>query len=132
MVQDSDARRYVRRTLTSPGDPVAGTTDQFKPGAYGQYGEVENFHCYRGQDETLHDKYDKPQGPVPKPADLAIFNALLGVRGAIEASIKLLNTWQDRTPWAANGGPKELLEGTIFKLSVNVSPADATVEQKIG
>jgi hypothetical protein len=127
MVQDSYARGHVRRTLLNPGDRV--TTDLFKPGTYGQYGEVENFHCYRGQDETLHDKYDKPQGPVPEPANLDSFNALLGGRDAIDASIKLLNMWQDKTPWAANGGPKELLEGTIFKLSANVSDADASVEE---
>jgi hypothetical protein len=122
MVQDSYARGHVRRTLINPADQLPGT-DLFKPGTYGEYGEIENFHCYRGQNEALHDMYDKPQGPVPKPADLASFNALPGARDAIDASIKLLNVWQDRTPWAANGGPKELLEGTIFKLSANVSNA---------
>ena len=128
LVQDSYARGHVRRTLTNPNDLVAGTTDIFKPGTYGKWGEVENFHCYRGQDSESHGKYDKPQGGTPDPTNLSTFNSLLGARDAIEASIKLLNMWTANTPWEAAGGPKELLEGVIFKLSAGVSPSDATVE----
>ena len=102
-------------------------TDLFKPGTYGRYGAVENFHCYRGQDEKAHDKYDAPQGPTPEPANLDSFDALLGARDAIDASVKLLNMWQARTPWAADDGPKQLLEGTIFKLSDEVSDSDSSV-----
>jgi hypothetical protein len=128
VVQDSYARGHVRRTLTNPGDLKAGETDKFKPGTYGHYGEVENFHCYKGQDSSLHDKYDKPPWWSGVDAtDLESFNALPGARDAIDASIKLLNMWRNGTAWAANSGPKELLEGTIFKLSANVSPADSTV-----
>jgi hypothetical protein len=128
VVQDSYARGHVKRTLTNPGDLVGGETDKFKPGTYGHYGDVENFHCYKGQDSTLHDKYDKPSWWSSVDAsDLTSFNSLPGARDAIDASIKLLNMSRAGTAWAANSGPKELLEGTIFRLSANVSPADSTV-----
>jgi hypothetical protein len=127
LVQDSYARGHVRRTLTNPGDLLPGKTDEFKPGTYGHYGEVENFHCYRGQSE-LHDKYDKP--PLLawlRPNDINSFNVLHGARDAVNAGLSLLNMWNSGTPWVASGGPKELLEGTVFKLAAKASPADATV-----
>jgi hypothetical protein len=130
LVQDSYARGHVKRTLTNPDDLLPGKTeetDEFKPGTYGHYGEVKNFHCYRGQSE-LHDKYDKP--PLLawlRPNDINSFNVLHGARDAVNASRSLLNMWNSGTPWAASGGPKELLEGTVFKLAAEASPANATV-----
>jgi hypothetical protein len=127
-VQDSYARGHVRRTLTNPQDLLdPNRIDQFKPGTYGKWGEVENFHTYRGQGKE-HGKYDKPlDGSSPDPTDLSTFNSLLGGRDAIDASIKVLDMWQTNTAWDANGGPKELLEGTIFKISPNATDSDATV-----
>ena len=128
LVQDSYARGHTRRTLLNPGDLLPGSSDLFKPGTYGHLGEVENFHCYRGQDEDLHDKYDVPlDGVTPDPTDLSTFNSTFGGRDALDHTVELLNFWNAKTPWAANGGPKELLEGTIFKLSKDVTPADKTV-----
>jgi hypothetical protein len=126
MVQDSYARGHVRRTLLNPGDLLPGKTDEFKPGTYGRFGEVENFHCYRGQDHKLHDKYDLPLASV-QADDLASFNYLLGGRDAIWASTRLLDMWQARVPWADLGGPKDFLEATIFKLAATATSADTTV-----
>jgi hypothetical protein len=127
MVQDSYARGHVGRTLLNPGDLLPGSVDRFKPGTYGHWGEVENFHCYRGQDEKLHDKYDLPLDGMPEATDLSTFDSMIGARDAIDRSVKLLDMWHTKTPWAASGGPKELLEGTIFKLSDHASTADKWV-----
>jgi hypothetical protein len=128
LVQDSYARGHVRRTLTNPGDLVPETTDVFRPGTYGQYGEVENFHCYRGQNHSLHDKYDTPpSGTTLRASDVTSFNALLGARDAIDTSLELLNMSHSGTLWEAPGGPKEFLEGTVFKLAATATPADTTV-----
>jgi hypothetical protein len=126
MVQDSYARGHVKRTLTNPGDLLPGTTDQFRPGTYGQYGEVENFHVYRGQDHKLHEKYDKPPEGMTA-TNLASFDGMLGARDAVDASMAVLDLWQAGTLWAAAGGAKELLEQTIFPLAANVSPADPKI-----
>jgi hypothetical protein len=74
MVQDSFARGHVKRTLTNPKDLLAGEAVKFKPGKYGKYGEVENFHCYKGQDPHEHDKYDGPGDSKPSAANLDSFN----------------------------------------------------------
>jgi hypothetical protein len=136
-VQDSYAHGHVRRTLLNPEDLLADLSDVsfrylFQPGKYGKLGAVENFHCYRGQDEKAHGKYDKPlDSTVPKAADLSTFNSLLGGRDAIDACVKLLNMWQSKTAWDASGGPKELLEGTIFKLSPHATNSDASVDEPL-
>jgi hypothetical protein len=132
-VQDSYAHGHVRRTLTNPEDLLTDVNDPlfeylFKAGKYGKWGAVENFHCYRNQEEKKHSKYDQPlDGTKPKATDLSTFNSLLGGRDAIDACIKVLNMWQSKTAWDANGGPKELLEGTIFKLSPEAKPSDTSV-----
>jgi hypothetical protein len=127
VVQDSYARGHVKRTLTNPGDLLPGKTDEFQPGTYGRYGEVENFHSYRGQDSSLHDKYDKPAAGTLRPNDIDSFNVLPGARDAVDAGVLLLDMWNSGTPWAASGGPKELLEGTVFKLSAVATPADSSI-----
>src|SRR5262249_3033141 len=92
LLEDSYARGHVRRTLTNPGDLVGGQTEIFKPGKYGAWGEVENFHCYKGQDESAHDRYDKVASGVALDVNnLDSFNGLVGARDAIAATIKILN-----------------------------------------
>ena len=127
-MEDSYARGHVRRTLTNPQDQLqAGNIDDFKAGKYGIWGDVENFHCYKGQDETAHDRYDQVppfRGINLDPTNLDSFNALLGARDAIGAAIKLLNFFKSGTAWASAGGPKEFLEGTVFNPH---SPDDALI-----
>jgi hypothetical protein len=125
LVQDSYAKGHVRRTLLNPADRQAGSTDQFKPGTWGRYGEIENFHCYKNQNDVLHSKYDTASGVDAGKADT--FNPLIGARDALEASRKLLDMWHAGTAWAAAGGPKAYLEGTVFKLAATATPADTTV-----
>ena len=123
MIQDSFARGHVKRTLTNPADLVTGSTDQFKPGKYGIYGEIENFHCYKGQDHKMHDKDDTLKGSDPNTLDS--FNALLGGRDAIGYCIRVLDFWNTKTSYAA--GPKDLFETEIFSLAATATPADTTV-----
>ncbi|MEP7257162.1 MAG: papain-like cysteine protease family protein, partial [Flavitalea sp.] len=123
LVQDSFARGHVKRILTNPADLVAGSTDQFKPGKYGIYGEIENFHCYKGQDHKMHDKYDTLKGSDPR--SLTSFDVLLGGRDAIGHCVSILNFWNAKTSYAA--GPKDLFENQIFKLAGTATPADTTV-----
>jgi hypothetical protein len=129
LMQDSYARGHVKRTLLNPQDLAPGETDQFQAGRYGRYGAVENFHCYREQDSSLHDKYDSPGmfGTTPDPTYVDSFDGLLGARDAINASMLLLNFWKGGTAWAAPGGPQEFLLNTVFKLAPTVTPADSTV-----
>jgi hypothetical protein len=65
---------------------------------------VENFHCYTGQDESAHDRYDKVPDFGPNSAtkldasnNLDSFNGLLGARDAIGAAIKLLSFFKSGT-----------------------------------
>ncbi|MER5228035.1 papain-like cysteine protease family protein [Streptomyces flaveus] len=104
LVQDSYARGHVRRVLLNPDDLLPGKADEFTHGTYGRYSEIENFHCYRGQNDKVHLKYDTIS-PAPKPADLPSFNRLLGARDAVKASTSLLDMWHARTAWAAPDGP---------------------------
>ncbi|MBE3016083.1 hypothetical protein IL992_44095 [Microbispora sp. NEAU-D428] len=126
LVQDSYARGHVRRVLLNPGDLLPGKTDEFTSGTYGRFGDVENFHCYRGQNHKLHEKYDRPIATL-SAVDPSSFNSLLGARDAIKASTSLLNMWHAATPWAAANGPKHLLEGTVFKLAATATPSDTTI-----
>ena len=126
LVHDSYAKGHVRRTLLNPADrQQPGSDDTFKSGTWGRYGEVEVFHCYKGQNEKLHSKYDTAVGVDPAKVDS--FNPLIGARDALEASRKLLDMWQAGTAWEAAGGPKAYLEGDVFKLSATPGPADTTV-----
>lgn len=127
VVQDSYARGHVRRELLNPGDLVVpGSIDRFKPGTYGRWGAVENFHSYRGQSAEEHDRYDSPPNTL-RPTDLTSFNGMVGAREAVEVSSRVLSRWRAGTPWAATDGPKEYLEGTVFAISPDATPADSTV-----
>lgn len=127
MVQDSYARGHVRRVLINPGDLLPGETAKFKPGKYGKYGDVENFHSYRDQDPKEHDKYDEPGSRAPTVSSLDSFNEIVGARDAIDAGITLLDLWRAGTAWGAMGGAKDFLENTVFQLAATVTPADGTV-----
>src|SRR5690606_33481801 len=111
----------------NPGDLVVpGSIDRFKPGTYGRWGAVENFHSYRGQSAEEHDRYDSPPNTL-RPTDLTSFNGMVGAREAVEVSSRVLSMWRAGTPWAATDGPKEYLEGTVFAISPDATPADSTV-----
>ena len=126
VVQDSYARGHVRRTLLNPGDLKVGSSTEFKAGKWGRYGEVENFHCYRGQDAAAHSAFDTTDASALDLADLKTFNGLIGARDAIDYSAKVLDLWKAKKPWAA--GPKQLFEDVIFKLSPTATPADTKVD----
>jgi hypothetical protein len=116
LVQDSFARGHVKRTLLNPGDLVKpDVTDVFKTGKYGKFGDVENFHCYRGQNKPQHEKYDHFEDSEFDFTKLDTFNGLIGARDAIDYSKKLLDFWNAKTLYASPKGPKDMFEKEIFK-----------------
>ena len=124
LVQDSYARGHVKRTLANEGDLVVPkSVDIFKPGTYGHWTDVENFHDYRSQDHAAHDKYDKV-ARLPDPAVLDTYNPILGARDAIEASKQILDHWDAGDPWAT----ARPTIAALFTLSPKASVADGTVE----
>ena len=125
VVQDSFAKGHTRRTLKNPADLQPGSTDTFVAGKFGDWGEVENFHCYKGQSESLHDKYDKYDASKLDTSVLTTFDPLIGARNAIANSIKVLDFWMAKTAYSA--GPKNLFENEIFKLSAAAKPSDTSV-----
>jgi len=125
IIQDSCAKGHTRRTLRNPGDLLPGSTDKFVAGTFGDYGDIENFHCYKGQDHKAHEKYDTFNASKFNTSKLETFNELNGARNAIDYCIKLLDFWQAHTPYAS--GPKALFEDSIFKLSPAATPSDTTV-----
>ncbi|HEY0610733.1 MAG TPA: papain-like cysteine protease family protein, partial [Chitinophaga sp.] len=125
IVQDSFARGHVKRKLKNPGDLKPGTTDQFLPGKYGDFGEIERFRTYKGQDQGQHDQYDVFDLSQLNINKLETYNGLWGARNAIDYSIKVLDFWKKRTPYA--NGPKALFENEIFKLASNAAPADTGI-----
>ena len=127
LVEDSYARGHVKRRVLNPTDRVTDEPLAFKPGKFGRFGEVENFHCYKNQDHDAHDKYDKPGPTPPNPRDLTTFNEIIGARDAIDMASQLIQLWKTLTPWDAPSGAKELLTETVFKLSVAVTRSDSTV-----
>lgn len=123
LVQDSYARGHVKRTLANPGDLAAPPSiDSFKPGTFGHWTEIENFHDYRSQKHADHDKYDKV-ATLPDPARIDTYNPILGARDAVAASTAVLDHWHAGDPWAT----ARPTIAALFTLSPTATPADGTV-----
>ena len=88
----------------------------FAQGAWDRWGSITQFHTMKGQSDILHSLYDHVDDSLRNvdPVDLSSFDTLLGVRAAIEASIKLVNFWDSRTAW--NDGVEKWLSEEAFKL----------------
>lgn len=105
LVQDSFARGHVKRTLSNPGDLAAPSSiDTYKPGKFGHWTDVENFHDYKSQKEDDHDKNDQVASR-PDPQVLDSFNPIIGARDAADASVKILDRWKTGDPWAKGQAP---------------------------
>ena len=128
LIQDSFARGHVKRTLKNPADLMPGSVDVFKTGKYGKYGDIENFHCYRGQNEAVHSQYDTFDDSRFNYTNLSTFNELRGARDAIDYSIKLLDFWSTNTPYSSAGGPKDMFQNKIFKLSAAATASNSNVD----
>jgi hypothetical protein len=123
LVQDSYARGHVKRELGNPGDLAAPPAiDVFKPGKFGHWTRVENFHDYRSQNHADHDKYDEVK-VLPDPTKIDTFNTILGGRDAVAASTEILNHWNAGDTWAT---AKPTIRG-FFTLSPTATPADGSV-----
>lgn len=125
LIQDSFAKGHTKRKLKNPGDLKPGKTDEFVDGKWGDYGEIENFHCYAGQDHSEHDKYDNYDADLLNVSSLETFNGLIGARNSVNYCIKLVDFWKARVPY--NNGPKAMFENEIFKLAANATPSDTNV-----
>ncbi|MGW5241645.1 hypothetical protein ACWEOW_22150 [Monashia sp. NPDC004114] len=96
--------------------------DVFKPGTFGHWTDVENFHDYRSQNHDDHDKYDKV-AKLPDPAVIDTYNPILGARDAVAASIQILNHWVAKDPWTT---ARATITG-LLTLSAAAKPADGSV-----
>jgi len=126
LIQDSFARGHTRRVLLNPDDVVSASVHSitFKPGTWGQWGNVITFHAYHGQDEDVHSSFDS-YGEMD-PTNLNSFNGLVGGRDAISNCAKLLGYYANRMLW--ENGPKALLE-QIFALAPNATVSNTEVNR---
>lgn len=86
---------------------------------------MENFHCYKGQDEDQHKHFDDADMSSVRPNYLEDFDNLYGARSAIEACAKLATYFTRKTRW--EGEVEDLFIKEIFKLSPNVSSSNTEV-----
>lgn len=100
---------------------------QFQLGIADQWGAIENFHVYDGQND-LHSLYDHSSVPIPQPANLTYldqFNALIGCRDAVNKCIGLIQLKQAGKTW--DTGVSTYLDTDVFALSPNATPANTQV-----
>ncbi len=109
--------------LTSSTDPL-----KFKPGTTDDWGAIENFHTYGGQNGNAHSHYDHSDDKLPDSGNLgnlAQFDGLIGCRVAIEKCKALLTLKQAGKKW--DDGVREYLDGDVFALSPKATPANSNV-----
>ncbi|KAI0471227.1 hypothetical protein F4859DRAFT_505114 [Xylaria cf. heliscus] len=131
IISDSYAIGHTQRRLKNP-DSYRGRDKNgymvFKPGKWGDWGAVVNFHCYKGQKGDLHAHYDGLGGSkLPVPKNLDSFNSIIGARNAIDGCKKLINFWADGTKW--EDGVETFLETEIFAIDEYASPSNSEVDQ---
>ncbi|KAI1109763.1 hypothetical protein F5Y14DRAFT_466375 [Nemania sp. NC0429] len=131
MITDSYAVGHTQRRLRNP-DAYAGRDSDnymvFKPGMWGDWGAVLNFHCYKGQNSDLHSHYDGVEdAPLPVPKNLDSFNSIIGARNAIEGCKKLINFWFAGTQW--EGEVKTFLQTDVYAIDPDASPSNSQVDQ---
>lgn len=113
----------MNASLTYSTDPL-----KFKPGTTDQWGTIETFHTYGGQNETAHSHYDHSDDLLPDAGnlgDLAQFDGLIGCRMAIEKCKALMVLKQAGKKW--DDGVKDYLDGDVFALSPKATPANNLV-----
>jgi len=145
LIQDAYAYGHIRRTLVNEKDcidrgiysmvhaPLNLSTDHFsahikmRDGIADHWGDIENFHTYKGQDSDEHTHYDHAGINIENMTNLGDrdqFNGMAGVRDGIEQCIVLANFWKAETPWEGDNNVEKWLSDTVFKLSENVSSAN--------
>lgn len=130
MIQDSYAVGHVRRQLRNPEDllgPDGNGYMHFRPGTYGDWGDIMCFHTYNGQSELRHKYYDElHEGHKHvSPRDPETFNNIIGARCAIKGCQTLIDLYADGVPWEK---VKTTLEEGIYKLHPNAKPSDVNVD----
>lgn len=131
LISDSYAVGHTQRRLRNP-DSYQGRDSKgymvFKPGTWGDWGAVINFHHYDGQNSDRHSHYDGLEGvSLPVPKDLDSFNSIIGARNAIEGCKKLINFWADAVKW--EDGVETFLKTEVFALDKDVSPSNNQVDE---
>ncbi|KAI1641846.1 uncharacterized protein F4817DRAFT_362748 [Daldinia loculata] len=131
MITDSYAVGHTQRRLRNPESYLGRDEDGymvFKPGTWGDWGAVINFHCYAGQNSDQHAHYDGLEdAPLPVPKNLDSFNSIIGARNAIEGCRKLIDFWADGTKW--EDGVETFLHTEIFAIDQAASPSNSQVDQ---
>ncbi|KAL8782840.1 MAG: hypothetical protein Q9195_009561 [Heterodermia aff. obscurata] len=129
IIQDSYAIGHTKRTLLNPEDKEFDHPLKFRAGAVDQWGAIENFHTYGGQDEKAHSHFDHSNDRLPNADhldDLAQFNGLIGCRLAIEKCKGLMALKQAGKAW--DDGVRSYLDGDVFMLSPKATPANNQVQ----
>ncbi|CAG9986848.1 unnamed protein product [Clonostachys byssicola] len=132
LIQDSYAIGHVQRQLRNPKDKLGRGPDgfiHFRPGTHGDWGDIQCFHTYLGQNEFRHKHYDgvpKDYG-VPSPRDLSTFDPVIGARSAIAGCLTLINLFADDTPWEK---VRDILTTGIYKLHPDARPSDTDVDTR--
>ncbi|KAL8923487.1 MAG: hypothetical protein Q9208_004615 [Pyrenodesmia sp. 3 TL-2023] len=109
LMQDSYARGHCLRVQ----DPASM-----------EYGPIERFHTYLGQDEDQHAHWDKYNGRMD-PFDITTFAPIHGAVEAIEASAAWIDLWAHRKDWEQHVKPFFLTK--VFQLSPTVKDADTGI-----
>ncbi|MCJ1282093.1 hypothetical protein MMC26_001416 [Xylographa opegraphella] len=128
IIQDSYAIGHTKRTLLNSQDKESDDSLKFKPGTVDQWGAIENFHTYSGQNEAAHSHYDYSNNPLSNSGNLgnlAQFDGFIGCHMAIEKCKGLMTLKQSGTKW--NNGVKDYLDRDVFALSSRPTPANNQV-----
>lgn len=93
-----------------------------------QWGAIENFHTYGGQNKDAHSHYDHSDDWLIGSGDLgklAQFDGLIGCRIAIEKCKPLMALKQAGKK--SDDGVRAYLDGDVFALSRNATPPNNQV-----
>lgn len=131
LISDSYAVGHTQRRLRNP-ESYQGHDSKgymvFKPGTWGDWGAVINFHCYDGKNKDRHKHYDGLEGvSLPVPKNLDSFNSIIGARNAIEGCKKLINFWADAVKW--EDGVDKFLKTDVFAIDKDASPSNSQVDE---
>ncbi|KAF9585659.1 hypothetical protein BGW38_001344 [Lunasporangiospora selenospora] len=113
VIQDSYARGHCHRRPTHEGTPK-------------HFGEVINFHSYKGQDSHRHAEFDfgKVDMGSVNCSDLSQFQNMDGCTDAIRQCTTLINFWLKRTPWESIEG---WLRDEVFRVAHDASVSNTEV-----
>lgn len=95
-----------------------------------RWGEILNFHTYRGQNDDDHKLYDHTDASVPNKNnlhDIDQWNSLIGCRDGVDKCSQLARGCFEGRKWEGPGGMEEFLSQEVFAVSAAATPSDNTI-----